>query len=175
MFHTSTQNRNTARLVLTTFYRLDHRKGVTPADITRYLRLQFGGLWRSELTQKAESTLRQCVNLGFLEREGGRYVLPNPGKHLLSSLEAREGCGLGSERKTKCPARRSVSRRRRRAPPSRRRSPARRRRPCVQGRVKKRRCTRARRSPKDDSSNEDQSEPLQLADDDDGSQGSATN
>ncbi|XP_059059886.1 uncharacterized protein LOC131853087 [Achroia grisella] len=69
------QEQNTSKLVMTTFYKVANRDGVTAGDITRYLQDKFGDVWRSNtLTGKAEETLQRSVAMGFLEKCGDRYI-----------------------------------------------------------------------------------------------------
>lgn len=72
---TDQQEQNTAKLVMGAFYRVADKRGVTPDDITNYLQDKFGDVWKPNvLTAKAEEALAMSVALGFLRKEGGRYL-----------------------------------------------------------------------------------------------------
>lgn len=139
----ATQNRNLARLVMSTLHRLNDQDGVTATDITKFLRHQFGGVWRSTLKSKAEQTLKTCVEMGFLERQGNRYLTSPQANDFVVNLNLRHECGIGSSKKARSraaprPYRRQARARPRSRPPTRRRS-VRRRRACPQGRIRKKR------------------------------------
>ncbi|KAF9807594.1 hypothetical protein SFRURICE_008807 [Spodoptera frugiperda] len=69
------QDQNTAKLVMSAFYKVADKDGATAAQITNFLQDKFGNVWKTNmLTTKAEETLKRSAVLGFLERRGNRYV-----------------------------------------------------------------------------------------------------
>ncbi|KAJ8737339.1 hypothetical protein PYW07_000610 [Mythimna separata] len=69
------QDQNTAKLVMNAFYKVAGKDGASAAEITDYLQHKFGDVWKmSTLTWKAEETLKRSAVLGFLERQGSRFV-----------------------------------------------------------------------------------------------------
>ncbi|KAJ8737515.1 hypothetical protein PYW08_000110 [Mythimna loreyi] len=69
------QDQNTAKLVMNAFYKVADKDGASAAEITKYLQHKFGDVWKmSTLTWKAEETLKRSAVLGFLERQGSRFV-----------------------------------------------------------------------------------------------------
>ncbi|XP_026730450.1 uncharacterized protein LOC113495738 [Trichoplusia ni] len=107
------QDQNTAKLVMNAFYKVADKDGATAMEITRYLQDKFGDVWRTTtLTWKAEETLKRSAILGFLDRQGDRYV---------ANLARELGCRRRRRRKS-CPRRRrrkrACQRRRRRRRPS---------------------------------------------------------
>ncbi|OWR41974.1 uncharacterized protein LOC133319916 [Danaus plexippus] len=96
---------NAAKLVMNTFYKIDNKDGVTASEITKYLQDKFGDVWRaSNLTDKAEDTLKRSAALGFLERRGERYIA-NLARGLCSWRRRRRRC-CRRKRKRRCSRRR---------------------------------------------------------------------
>ncbi|KAH9636493.1 hypothetical protein HF086_002193 [Spodoptera exigua] len=99
------QDQNTAKLVITAFYKVADKDGATASQITNYLQDKFGNVWKTNmLTTKAEETLKRSAVLGFLDRHGKRYV---------ANLARGMGCGRSrkSRRRSRCRSRRRSRRR----------------------------------------------------------------
>lgn len=90
------QDQNTGKLVMNAFYKVADKDGATAEDITSYLQYKFGDVWKtSTLTGKAEETLKKSAMLGFLERQGSRYV-----------VNVARGCSGRTKRRKKKPCKR---------------------------------------------------------------------
>ncbi|XP_013189028.1 uncharacterized protein LOC106133744 [Amyelois transitella] len=118
-YDSNKQDENLAKLVMSAFYKLTQsRNGTTSDEIARYLRENFGDVWRtSVLTSKAEQTLSRSAALGFLDQFGKRYAVKIKGAC----------CRRPGRRKCGCPWRR------------------RRLRNCIRRRRRKRSCRKRRR------------------------------
>lgn len=121
---TKEQDQNTAKLVMSTFYKVTNKNGVTSTDIAKYLQEKFGDVWKLNiLTGKAEETLKRSAQLGFLDQRGDRYI---------SKLARELRCGRRKRRRT-CRKRRRQRSRCSRRRPRRRRRRRRRQKPCCCG------------------------------------------
>ncbi|PZC81875.1 hypothetical protein B5X24_HaOG211888 [Helicoverpa armigera] len=88
------QEQNTAKLVMNAFYKVADKDGATAAEITNYLQDKFGDVWRTNtLTWKAEETLKRSSVLGFLDKQGDRYV---------ANLARELGCRRRRKRRRSC-------------------------------------------------------------------------
>lgn len=101
------QDQNTAKLVMNAFYKVADKDGATAAEITTYLQEKFGDVWRTNtLTWKAEETLKRSAVLGFLDRQGDRYVANLARELCCRRRRRRRSCCRRRRKKRCCPRRR---------------------------------------------------------------------
>ncbi|KPJ06416.1 hypothetical protein RR48_14155 [Papilio machaon] len=106
--NTQEQNTNTAKIVISAFYKIVDSNGATAGDVTKYLQQKFGDVWKENvLTSKAEETLESSAALGFLDKHGKKYI------DKLTRGLYRCKRRYGGRRKL-CSSKRQVQRRRRR-------------------------------------------------------------